>query len=68
MTQGLLATAIERHEWELAALCLLLGITRAAASLPPDTVDALLEVLAEENSRGDPGRRRKRPGGRRGRR
>ena len=56
-----LAIAIERKEWELAALCLLLGVSRAAAALPPDAVEWLLEVL-------DPGpvllRRRKR--GRRG--
>ena len=41
-----LTIAIERREWETAALCLLLGITRAAAALPPDAVEGLLEVLA----------------------
>ena len=41
-----LAMAIQRREWELAALCLLLGVTEAAAALPPDAVDGLLEVLA----------------------
>ncbi len=41
-----LAVAIHRREWELAALCLLLGVTEAAAALPPEAVDGLLEVLA----------------------
>ncbi len=41
-----LAVAIDRREWELAALCLLLGVTEAAAALPPEAVDGLLEVLA----------------------
>ena len=41
-----LALAIEKKEWELAALCLLLGVTEAAAALPPDGVEGLLEVLA----------------------
>jgi len=44
----LLAVAIEREDWELAALCLLLGAVRAAATLPPDAVEALLEELAPE--------------------
>ncbi len=52
-----LATAIERKEWELAALCLLLGVTRAAEALPPDAVEALLEVLQPE-ANGEPERRR----------
>ena len=37
--------AIERQQWELAALCLLLGVSRAAAALPPDAVEGLIEVL-----------------------
>lgn len=50
--------------WELAALCLLMGVTEAAAALPPDAVEGLLEVLAgledeERRPRGDArGRRR----------
>jgi hypothetical protein len=42
---GALATAIERHQWERAALYLLMGVTRAAAALPPEAVEGLLEVL-----------------------
>ena len=53
-----LALAIERKQWELAALCLLLGLTEAAATLPPDAIEGLLEVLAAE---GESPRRRGRP-------
>lgn len=41
-----LAAAIERKQWELASLCLLMGVVEAAAALPPDTMEGLLEVLA----------------------
>jgi hypothetical protein len=41
-----LAVAIERKQWELASLCLLMGVVEAAAALPPDAVEGLLEVLA----------------------
>ena len=41
-----LAVAIQGKRWELAALCLLLGVTEAAAALPPDAVEGLLAVLA----------------------
>lgn len=40
-----LAIAIERKEWELAALCLLLGVAEAASRLPPETFDELLALL-----------------------
>ncbi len=43
-----LTVAIERKHWELVALCLLLGLTEAAAKLPPDVIEGLLEVLAAE--------------------
>lgn len=42
-----LAVAIERKEWELVSLCLLMGVVDAAAALPPDAVEELLEVLAQ---------------------
>lgn len=41
-----LAFAIDQKRWELASLYLLLGVSRAAAALPPDAIDGLLEVLA----------------------
>ncbi len=42
----MLAVAIKRREWELASLCLLMGVAEAAAALPPEAVEGLLEVLA----------------------
>lgn len=42
-----LAVAIQTKQWELASLCLLVGIVEAAAALPPDAVEGLLEVLAQ---------------------
>lgn len=49
-----LAAAIDKKRWEVAALCLLVGVAEAAAALPPDAVEGLLEVLAgleDENPR-----------------
>ncbi len=40
-----LAAAIEHSQWELASLYLLLGVSRAAAALPADAIDGLLEEL-----------------------
>jgi len=42
-----LAVAIERKQWELVSLCLLVGVVEAAAALPPNAVEGLLEVLAQ---------------------
>lgn len=42
---ALLATAIERRAWSVAALCLLLGVVDAASRLPPETLESLLELL-----------------------
>jgi hypothetical protein len=51
-TQSLLAVAIERKNWELVALCLLYGVVKAVETLPPETLEALLELLQEEERRG----------------
>ena len=40
-----LAVAVARKNWELAALCLLLSLVDLASTLPPDTLDRLLELL-----------------------
>jgi hypothetical protein len=48
---GRLALAIERAEWEVAALYLLLGVTRAARALPPEAVEAMIELLAGDAER-----------------
>ncbi len=37
--------AIRTENWELAALCLLVGAVEALRELPPDAVDELLAVL-----------------------
>jgi hypothetical protein len=50
--QSLLAVAIEREDWDLAALCLLYGVMKAIETLPRETVEALLELLQEEEARG----------------
>lgn len=49
--ESALALAICRENWEMAALCLLLGVSRAARALPEDTVEALLEILSSYNRR-----------------
>ncbi len=45
MATSVLAIAIERKNWTLAALCLLLGVADAAARLPPETLEHLLDLL-----------------------
>jgi hypothetical protein len=45
MAASLLAVAVERREWTLAALCLLLGVSEAAARLPRETLEELLDLL-----------------------
>lgn len=47
MATSVLAVALERREWTLAALCLLLGVADVAASVPPETLEGLLELLEE---------------------
>ncbi len=53
MSVSVLAMALERRRWDLAALCLLLGVADAAAKLPPETLERLLELLegAPDDSR-----------------
>lgn len=59
--RSLLSVAIERQDWELAALCLLLGVARAARALPPQTLEEMIELLAAPPHR----TRERRPRGRR---
>jgi len=40
-----LAIAVQKQEWKVVALYLLLGVAEAAAKLPPDAVNGLLEIL-----------------------
>jgi len=46
-----LAPAIKRQEWSLVALFLLLGVAEAAAKLPPDALNGLLDLLEGRPSR-----------------
>ncbi len=62
-----LAAAIEQSQWELASLYLLLGVSRAAAALPPDAIDGLLEEL-EATPTHKPQRQERRGAGRGSRR
>lgn len=39
------ALAVERQQWSVVALYLLLGVADAASKLPPDSLNGLLEVL-----------------------
>ena len=43
-----IATAIERKNWEVVALCLLQGFAEVTSKLPPETLQQLLEVLRGE--------------------
>jgi hypothetical protein len=46
-----LAVAVERREWRLVSLYLLLGVSEAASQLPPETLTELIDLLAGETSR-----------------
>ena len=65
-SKSLLAMAIEREDWETAALCLSLGVLKAAEDLPQETLDALLDELEfvdEHPHRIRRQRKRRRPDG-----
>jgi hypothetical protein len=47
-SKSLLAQAIEREDWEMAALCLLLGAVEAAEKMPREALEALLDELELE--------------------
>jgi hypothetical protein len=49
-----LEAAIEQKQWEVVCLYLLLGVTEAASKLPPESLSALLDLLAAEDE--SPGR------------
>lgn len=60
---SMLSAAIRARRWELASLCLLVGVTEAAAVLPPEAVEGLIEVLADLEVVDGPSQRRKRRAG-----
>ena len=45
MAASTLTIAIERKNWDLVALCLLLAFVDVASTLPPETLEKLLELL-----------------------
>jgi len=42
---SVLARAIGKRQWELAALCLVLGLIEVVSRLPADAIIGLLDVL-----------------------
>jgi hypothetical protein len=50
-----IAAAVNARQWELVSLRLLIGVSKAAALLPPESLTALVEVLGgapEKEARG----------------
>ena len=43
-----IATAIEKQDWEVVAVCLIRGFAQVASRLPPETLQQLLEALEGE--------------------
>lgn len=56
---NLLSIAIERENWELAALCIVFAAVEQVQGLPPEGADALLELLEIEGRRPIPRRGRR---------
>ena len=44
------ALAVERRQWTLVSLYLLLAISETAARLPPESLTALIELLGGEGA------------------
>ena len=44
----LLLGALGEERWELAAICLLIGLLKTVSQLPPDSVIGLLDVVDGE--------------------
>ncbi len=47
---GLLRRALREKQWELASVCLLLGMMRTTLAIPKDALPGLLEVLEGESN------------------
>ena len=46
-----LAVAVERREWRVVTLYLLLGVSEAASALPAESLAALLDLLGGDDAR-----------------
>jgi len=53
------AAAVEKREWRLVSLYLLLGVGEAASRLPPETLVELLDLLGGEPGKADTKRPRR---------
>jgi hypothetical protein len=49
--QSLLALAIERKDWDAAAVVLLYGVMQAMKRMPPEAIEEMIELLSEEPPR-----------------
>lgn len=58
--------AIRTENWELAALCLVVGALEAVKELPPDAVEDLLSEMDIDEEECGPGRHERARGRRRG--
>lgn len=47
---ALLSTAVKQERWDVAALCLILGLMRASLEVPEDALPGLLEVLGGDDA------------------
>ena len=67
---GGLTKAIEREDWEVVAMYLILGTLKAIETLPPESVEAMMELLASAPNAPHPAYRPSKaaPRGRRGHR
>ncbi len=45
-----LAAAVERSQWQIVSLYLLLGVSDVAAQLPPETLASLLDLLGGDEA------------------
>ncbi len=44
-----LARAIATRKWNLAALCLLIGLTKELSRIPADSIEGVLDLLESEH-------------------
>jgi len=51
---SVLAQAVAKEQWDLAALCVMLAALRTVLRLPPDAVVGLLEALEGEGDASRP--------------
>jgi len=49
--RSLLSVAIEREDWEAAAVVLLLGLVEATRDIPPEALEEMIAELSEKQPR-----------------